>query len=98
MVAASQGKIGNRGMLHYHTWLRECVHRGWLREVIWVPAQSILSDAGTKWKEGKDLCWELFSLHCIWKPFHLPHLEADFMVWIGGTPHAWRADPSWTLT
>ena len=33
----------------------------------------------------------------VWKPFYLPHLDVDFVVWVGGRTYQWRSDPAWTL-
>ena len=98
VVAMTPGKLLDKGMVLWITWLREAFHKGWLQEVAWVPTESMLCDAGTKWLENPALIWMQMYQHGYWAPYHIPKLDADFVLATGdGRVRLYRADPHWTI-
>ena len=80
VIAPSPGKLVDKGMILWISWLREAFHKGFLDELCWVPTESMLIDSATKWKEGEDQLWTLMYENGFWAPFNLPHLPEDYVI------------------
>lgn len=82
-------------MLLWIVALRELFHRGWIESAAWVPTESMICDAQTKWFNGTDLGWLNYYRTGEWRPFYMEGFEADFLTSLLGKIESWKQDSTW---